>query len=124
MGRHVLHVHTVQLQPAVFPHLIVVVSVPLGESHFLLTKIFWRPENLNFERLRASTHSALNLSEDLTNPDPGSGTMSLAESSSHSSLEPISSCARQHFVDPEHMEGVHAHPDVELILAAVLHEVL
>merc|ERR1719233_2287906 len=50
--------------------------------------------------------------------------MSLAKSSSHSSLEPISSCARQHFVDPEHMEGVHAYPDVELILAAVLHEVL
>merc|ERR1719233_2641685 len=27
-------------------------------------------------------------------------------------------------VDPEHMEGVHAYPDVELVLAAVLHEVL
>jgi len=38
MGRHVLHVHTVQLQPAVFPHLIVVVSVPLGESPLLADK--------------------------------------------------------------------------------------
>ena len=38
MGRHVLHVHTVQLQPAVFPHLIILISIPLGESPLLADK--------------------------------------------------------------------------------------
>merc|ERR1711915_840316 len=38
----------------------------LVNPNFLLTKIFRRPENLNLERLRASIHSALNLSCDLT----------------------------------------------------------
>merc|ERR1719230_330393 len=50
--------------------------------------------------------------------------MSLAKSSSHSSLESISSSTRQHFVDPKNVEGVHAHPNVELVLAAVLHQIL
>ena len=49
--------------------------------------------------------------------------MSLAEGASHSSLEPISSGTGQHFVDPQHVEGVNPHPDVESILAAVLDKV-
>ena len=39
-------------------------------------------------------------------------------------LETISACARQHFVDAQHVEGVDADPDVELILGRVLHHVL
>ena len=39
-------------------------------------------------------------------------------------LETIGACARQHFVDAEHVEGVHADPDVELVLGRVLHHVL
>ena len=35
MSRHVLDVHTIQLQSAVFPHLIVVIPVPLGEAPLL-----------------------------------------------------------------------------------------
>merc|ERR1719435_18725 len=130
MGRHVLHVHTVQLQPAVFPHLIVVVSVPLGESPLLADKDLLASRELELGAPKSLNTFGLELvmgsdgDEDLTDPDPGGGSMSLAESSSHSSLEPISSCARQHFVDPKHMEGVHANPDVELVFAAVLHEVL
>ena len=54
---------------------------------------------------------------------PGSGAMSLAEGASHSGLEPISSGTGQHFVDPQHVEGVNPHPDVESILAAVLDKV-
>jgi hypothetical protein len=37
---------------------------------------------------------------------------------------PISSSARQHLVDADHMERMQAHSDVELVLAAVLDEVL
>ena len=39
-------------------------------------------------------------------------------------LEPISAGARQHFVDAQHVEGVDADPDVELVLRGVLHHVL
>ena len=49
--------------------------------------------------------------------------MGLAEGASHSSLEPISSGTGQHFVDPQHVEGVDPHPDVEAILATVLDQV-
>ena len=61
--------------------------------------------------------------ENLSNLDPGGGAMSLAEGASHSGLEPISSGTGQHFVDPQHVEGVNPHPDVESILAAVLDKV-
>ena len=39
-------------------------------------------------------------------------------------LETIGACARQHFVDAQHVEGVDADPDVELVLGGVLHHVL
>jgi len=50
-------------------------------------------------------------------------TLGFTEGTSHSSLEPISSGTRQHFVDADHMEGMDTHPDVEGILTAVLHQV-
>merc|ERR1719154_321365 len=62
--------------------------------------------------------------EALTNLDTGSGAVSLAESSPHSSLEPIGSGTGQHFVDAENMKGVDPDPDVETVLAAVLDEIL
>ena len=62
--------------------------------------------------------------KDLPNLDPGSCAMSFTESSSHPCLKPISSSARQHLIDPENHERVDADPDVELVLAAVLDEVL
>ena len=62
--------------------------------------------------------------EDLSNLDPGGGAVGLAEGASHSGLEPVSSGTGQHFVDPQHVEGVDPHSDVEAILATVLHHVL
>merc|ERR1719431_78828 len=50
--------------------------------------------------------------------------VSLTKGTPHSCLEPISSSTRQHFSDPENMERVDPHPDVKLVLAAVLHQVL
>jgi len=130
MGRHVLHVHTVQLQPAVFPHLVVLLPVPLGEAPLLGHEDLLAPRELELGAPESLNAFGLELvvgpdgDEDLADPDPGSGAVSFAESSSHSSLKPISSGTRQHFVDPKHVEGVDADPDVELVLAAVLHEVL
>ena len=62
--------------------------------------------------------------EGLSDANASDGSLGLAEGASHSSLEPIGASARQHFVDPEHMEGVDADPDVELILGGVFHHVL
>merc|ERR550534_484039 len=50
--------------------------------------------------------------------------MGLAIGTPHSSLEPISSSTGQHFVDPQHVERMDSHPDVEAFLAAVLDKVL
>ena len=62
--------------------------------------------------------------EGLADVNAGNGAQGLAESTSHSGLEPISSGAGQHFVDAEDMEGVDANADVELVLGRVLHHVL
>ena len=62
--------------------------------------------------------------EGLSNVNAGNGAKGLAESTSHSGLEPIGSGAGQHFVDSEDMEGVDANADVELVLGRVLHHVL
>lgn len=43
---------------------------------------------------------------DLTDVDTGNGTIGLTPSTTHTSLEPIRSGARQHLVDADNMEGV------------------
>ena len=48
----------------------------------------------------------------------------LAKRTSHPSLKPISSSARQHLVDTDDMEWVKPHPNVELIFSTRLDEVL
>merc|ERR1719347_2037554 len=83
MGRHVLHVHTVQLQPAVFPHLIVVISIPLGESPLLADKDLLASRELEFGAPESLDTFSLELvvgsdgDEDLPDPDPSSCSMSL-----------------------------------------------
>jgi len=60
----------------------------------------------------------------LSNTHPRNGSLWLSESPPHPSLEPISSGTRQHFVNPNNVEGMEAHPYVELILPCRLDEVL
>lgn len=43
---------------------------------------------------------------DLTDVDTGNGTIGLTPSTTHTSLEPIRSGARQHLVDTDNMEGM------------------
>jgi hypothetical protein len=59
--------------------------------------------------------------EDLANVDTGDKTVGLAESATHSGLEPIGSGTRQHLVDADDVEGVSADAEVEAVLATVLH---
>lgn len=62
--------------------------------------------------------------DDLTDVDTSNGSLGLTKSTSHSSLEPISSSTGQHFVDPNDMEGMWSDPHVESILTTVLDKIL
>merc|ERR1740123_881135 len=60
----------------------------------------------------------------LPDPHPSCSAVGLAIGAPHSGLQPISSGTGQHFVDPQHVERMDSHPDVEVVLAAVLDKVL
>merc|ERR1719319_2138240 len=111
-------------------HLLINVAVPLGESPPLGHVDLLASRELELgatESLDGFVLVFVGCSaghEGLTNADTGYESLGLAESSSHSSLKPISSSARQHFVDSVDVVRVDSDPDVELILAAVLHHVL
>merc|ERR1711916_199544 len=60
----------------------------------------------------------------LANVDPGDETLGLSESMTHSGLQPISTGARKHLVDPQNVVGVAPHTQVEGILTAVHNHVL
>merc|ERR1712168_1299667 len=62
--------------------------------------------------------------EGLADVDTSNGSLGFSIGTSHSSLEPISSGTRQHFVDADDVEGMDTHTDVEGILACNLGHVL
>lgn len=100
-------------------------KIASSSSFYLLTSgelELGPPESLNDRVLVlvVSPHAH----QGLSNSDTGHGSQGLAKGSPHPSLEPIGTSARQHFVDPQHVEGVDTDPDVELILRGVLDQVL
>merc|ERR550534_580059 len=127
--RDVLHVHAVVLQPALRLHLGVLLTGPLAEAPVLADEDLLTAREIELGAPESLDNLVLELvvgphgDENLANLDSGSGAVSLAEGASHSSLEPIGSGTGQHFVDPQHVEGVNPDPDVESILAAVLDKV-
>ena len=58
--------------------------------------------------------------EDLADLHSGASASGPAKGSTHALLKPISSSARKHLVDTQDVEGVHAHAQVEGILAGKL----
>merc|ERR1712062_949503 len=84
----------------------------------------------NFLDLKSFSGSSLVVVSDsdghqrLSNSDSSDETLGLTVSTSHTSLESISSSARQHLVDSNDVEGVDSDTDVEGILTNSLHEVL
>jgi hypothetical protein len=61
--------------------------------------------------------------QDLTDSHPCANSLGLAECSPHPGLQPICSGARQHLVDAQNVEGVHAHAQVEGVLPGILDHV-
>ena len=62
--------------------------------------------------------------QDLADGHPGADALGLAKGAAHAGLQAIRARARQHLVDAQHVEGVHAHAQVERVLARVLDHVL
>jgi len=126
----VLHADTVEHELVLAPELLVLVALVLGEAPLvrdvdLLSA--WELELGTTERLNdlslvlvASAHA----NNRLTDVDTCDGTEWLAKSATHTGLQTIGACARQHLVDAQHVERMHAHADVERVLTAVLHQVL
>jgi len=110
-------------------HAVVILPRPTGEAPFagddqLLTTReleFGSPERLDDMGLVRIL--ATDADHGLSDVDTSDQTLGFAEGSSHSSLEPVSSGARQHFVDADDVEGVNAETHVESVLAHELDHV-
>ena len=126
----VLHVGAIRLQLSILLEGLVVRALKLGEAPLLGHVDLLAARELELCTAQRLDDSSLVLigstdaHDGLANVDSGNSALRLAEGSSHSSLEPISSGTAQHFVDAHHVEGVYAHTNVERIFAAVLDEVL
>jgi len=125
----VLDADAVSRQVKRLAHVVVNFARPTSETPFagndqLLTAgelEFGSPERLDDVRLMLvlATHAQNRLS----NVDASDQPLRLAKGASHSGLEPISSGARQHFVDADDVEGVNAETHVESVLAHELDHV-
>merc|ERR1711955_165073 len=118
--RHVLAVDTIGLEMTVSSHAVIVLPVPLGETELLANVDLLSARELELAPPQSFDHLVLEL---IRAPHTGCSSVGFAIGSSHSSLKPISSSARQHFVDTQDVEGMDPHPNVEGIFAAVLDEV-
>ena len=123
-------VGTIGSDTSASPQILEFVAFKLGESPFLgnedlLTSgklEFGPPESFNNGSLMSVVCSDGH--EGLSNAYTSHSTLGLAEGTSHSSLQTISACTGQHFVDPQNMVGMNTDSDVELILGCVFHHVL
>jgi len=126
----VLDADAVSRQVKRLAHVVVNFARPTSETPFagndqLLTAgelEFGSPERLDDVRLMLVLAS--HAQNRLSNVDASDQPLRLAKGASHSGLEPISSGARQHFVDADDVEGVDADAHVERVLAHKLYHIL
>merc|ERR1712141_729276 len=130
MVRQIFNIATISLQSAICPQIVVFLTIPFSKS-----PLFGDVDLLTTGELELGPPKSLNnrilmliISSDghqrLSNFDTSNETLRFSKGTSHSSLKPISSSTRQHFVDSQNVEGMDTNSDVELILSAVLDEVL
>lgn len=96
----------------------------LGDDDLLATSelVSRSAQGLEHNSLVAVTRS--DREQDLANVDTSHGTVGLAVSATHTSLEPIGTSAGKHLVDTDHVEGVHTDTQVERVLTRGLGDVL
>merc|ERR1712061_891552 len=121
---------SIRLKSARSPHIFVNFALKLGESPFLGDENLLTSGKLEFGPSEGFNNGSLMpvISSDghqrLSNTYASHSSLGLAKGTSHSGLETISACARQHFVDPQNVIRMDANPNVELILSCVFHDVL
>merc|ERR1712099_61232 len=128
--RIVLNIGSVRFDGSISSSLNVLLSVPsreppfLGSEDLLATGELELGTSQSFNSSRFVVVFASNRHQGLANVDTSNGSLRFSISTSHSSLEPISSGTRQHFVDADNVEGMDTHTNVEGILASNLGHVL
>lgn len=147
--RPILHVAAVVREPSLSLQVLVDVPVVLGETPLLRNVDLLAAGELELsttqrlDHLRLVTVTRADAHDRLADVNTGHRALRFAEGASHSGLKPevifwrlhfmlvvsnriipISTGTRQHLVDSNHVERMQSHPDVELILTAVLHQIL
>lgn len=97
---------------------------PLGHVDLLTSRELELGTPQGLDNLGLETVGGSDAHDGLSNTNSGNCSEGLAKSTTHSSLEPVSSGTGQHFVDSDDMEGMQPHANVELIFTTVLHQVL
>jgi len=126
----VLHADAIGGQVKRLAHVVVNFAWPTGETPFTGHDQFLTARELEFRSPEGLDNVGLMLvlatdaNDRLSDVDTSDQALRLAESSSHSGLEPIGSGARQHFVDADDVERVNAKPHVESVLSHEFHHVL
>ena len=125
-----LGVDTIVLDAAFVLPLHVIVTSVLGETPLLGLHNLLTARELELgatERLDGFVRVHVlgtNGQHDLTNADARGHTLGLTVRTTHTRLQAIRTGARQHLVDAQHVERVHAHAQVEPLLASLGHHVL
>jgi len=126
----VLNSDTVRLECTSLSHVQVYTAIPFGESPFLGSVDLLSSRELEFRSPESFNSNSLMLvfasdgNQSLTNVNTGNRSLRFAKSTSHSCLEPISSCTRQHFVDSVDVVRVSSDTDVESIFSSYFYHVL
>jgi len=98
---------------------------PLGRHHDVLaTREFVLAAAQSLHHVLQVSLLGAHGEDDLADVHAGNETHGLSESLTHTRLQTICACARQHFVDAQHVEGVQAHAQVERVLSCDLGHVL
>merc|ERR1719356_1360163 len=106
------------------------IPVPFSKAPFLGDVDLLTSRELEFGSTKSFNNGGLvfivssNRQERLTDSYTSDSTLWFSKSASHSGLQTISACARQHFVDSKNMVRMNANSDVELILSSILHHIL
>merc|ERR1712054_73862 len=102
----------------------------LGETPHARCIDLLAPSNLvlrttkSLQSMLLDTLTAANRGENLANLDASDSAVGLAESTTHTGLKTISTGAGKHFVDAQHVEGMHTNAHVEGVLPCTLRHVL
>jgi len=126
----VLNADTVWYQASLCPHWLELLALPLREAplaadvDLLATGELELGTSESLDDLLLMNVLGAHGQDNLSDVNTGDGSKWLSVGTTHSSLEPICTGARQHLVDADDMERVGSHSHVERVFTSKLDEVL